>query len=324
MADVARWMQDRMTPAQAGSERWTDLAKTIEQFWSLYAEPSADAQERARSVFTSDDIDVDRKLSELGTKFEVALPITPSSKAMAYTMRAYEIHRKDHQDTLEIILQRDFAGAAVKWLPLYSPKDLPYGTVFFSSMELQWLDAAYPVGNLWQTSRGAVAVDSSTARYYGFTRRGIEDAIQRKLYELRPAHIVFDRLTFFSIHDIEVEPVEFEQACTVTKTEFISIDADPLLPFRFDDYRADDYVLDWFSPLSQGKAETVTSHSVIAGFRFQWRLDMGHEINGEWSGVPGTETDTVSAMSNLKTESVKTAKITVLPIGFSHQRVESP
>lgn len=313
-----------MTPAQEKSERWTDLAKAIESYWNLYAEPSADAEERARSVFTADDADVDLKLSELGTKFEVALPITPSSKAMAYTMRAYEIHRKDNQDTLEIILQRDFAGAAIKWLPLSAPKDLPYGYMFFSAMDFPWLDQNYPLENLWQTSRGAVAVDSSAALYYGFTRREIEDAIRRKLTELRPAHIVFDGIKFFSIHVIPVEPVEIDQGLNISVAHFPAIDADPFLPFRFDDNRLDDWKLDWFTPLSIGRREIVTRHAPVAmASRFHWRLDMGWEVGGKWVGVPGIEADTVGPSHFLLGSTVSGEKIAVLPTAFSREKVES-
>ena len=110
MADVQNWLTSRLTPANAQSERWTDLAKAVEAFWDHNFEPSMDAFERSRSVFTADDADITLKLAERGKKFEVALPITPSSMAMAYAMRSYEIHQKDHQDALEIVLQRDFGN----------------------------------------------------------------------------------------------------------------------------------------------------------------------------------------------------------------------
>lgn len=322
MADVQNWLTSRLTPANAQSERWTDLAKAVEAFWDQNFEPSMDAFERSRSVFTADDADITLKLAERGKKFEVALPITPSSMAMAYAMRSYEIHQKDHQDALEIVLQRDFGNVVIRWMPLKAPIALPYGELFITDVENQWI--GIPESELWQTSRAKVLVDTSAALAFGLDRPAVAAALQRKLDELRPAHIVYDGMLFISWFPIEVAPVVPGAGPRISRARFATVDADPLLAFRLDDFRLDDFQLDWFSPLSLGRSQTGT-HMAPARvpFRFPWRLDMGWEIGGHFRAIPGTEGDTVEPLYMLGAESETQDKIAVFPTDFSAGPVES-
>lgn len=322
MADVQNWLTSRLTPARAESERWVELAKAVETFWDTYFEPHADAYERSRSVFTADDADIDVKLAERGKKFEVALPITPSSKAMAYAMRSYEIHGKDQEDTLEVILQRDFGNVVIRWMPLKAPTDLPYSELFLTDVENQWI--GYPEDRLWQTSRAKVLIDTSTALAFGLDRPAVAAALQRKLDELRPAHIVYDGLLFIAWYPIEVAPVIPVAGPRRSVSRFPTIDADPLLPFRLDDFRLDDFRLDWFSPLTLGAARTAATLAPVAvPFRFPWRLDMGWEIGGQFRARPGIEGDTVEPLYSLGADSATQDKIAVFPTDFTSGPVES-
>ncbi|WP_292257020.1 hypothetical protein [Marinospirillum sp.] len=270
------------------------MAEAIQEFWDENFEPSVDQYERLRSIFTADEEGIDRRLAELGSKFEVALPILPTSKSVAYAMRGYEIHRKDRRSSIEQMLQRDFRGAVISWLPLYAVIGEPYGTRFLTEIEMGEL--GIDPSEAYMTSRGKTLVNSPVAKESGFSSDSIRAALDRKLLEIKPAHIVYDGIQFISIYIGEIEPVIITHPLNIAAGRHW-LDANPV-----------DSVVSIISSVS---VNTVDVGGEMLSL--QWRLDMGWDINGVFRPRPGLEGDVIGIISNLASDSASHQLVEVLP-----------
>ena len=304
------WLKKRLPPAKARSPMWVELTESVQEFWDDNYEPLIDSVERARSVFTADAEDVEIRLAERGIKFEVALPFTSGSKAVSYAMRSYELHRKDDEAILTGILGRDFGGVAIRWMPLQAPKAEPYGSRFLTDIDLPWFD--YNQSELWLTSRGKVLSDINTVLEMGFTRAEVKAAIERKISQLKPAHIVFDGVYFIAYFILVVEP------CTLSQCAFsYSTTTLPINPFPssfFDETRLDDYRLDIQPVHSSYKSASSATFSLDGLGGGLWHLDMGWIIDGVQRSVPGIEGDRVSLLSYLGADSKSVSTAIVPPV----------
>lgn len=307
---MTNWLKKRLPPAKSRAPMWVELTESVQEFWDDNYEPLIDSVERARSVFTADAEDVEIRLAERGIKFEVALPFTHGSKAVSYAMRSYELHRKDDEAILTGILGRDFPGIAVRWMPLQAPKAEPYGSRFLTELDLPWFD--YGQSELWLTSRGKVLSDINTVLAMGFTRAEVKAAIERKISQLKPAHIVFDGVYFIAYFTLVVEPCELSQCAFSYSTTTL-----PIIPFPssyFDETRLDDYRLDML-PFHSSYGGISTATIVLDGLAGGvWRLDLGWIINGVQRSVPGIEGDSISALSYLGADSSSFGTATIPPI----------
>ncbi|MCV6588688.1 MAG: hypothetical protein OIF57_06625 [Marinobacterium sp.] len=297
-----KWLQRRLTPVKQDTPLWRVLNEAIEELWDGGFAPLVQEREAARSIFTASPEEVDIRLSEMGTQFEAAFPLTAESKAMAYAQRGYEIHRKDRADTMNAILQRDFGGAVIRWLPLKAPLGEPYGSRFLNEFEIRF--GEIDPDTLWQTSRGKVVVDVAGARRHGYTKQSITEAVDRKMGVLRPAHIVFDGILFIAIYRFKVEPMRLYQGITSSTALSHYLTVNPFWSLRFDEQALDTHPLDSWSPLTlHTRSSTLYPLSAAALQQGPWTLDRGAEINGSYRPIVGTEGDTVHALNRLATDS---------------------
>ena len=288
-----KWLSNRLTPIKRDSDRWRELCEAVEEFWDEYFEPEITEIENARSIFTSSDAEIDIRLSEMGTQFEVGLPLTKADKAMAFAQRRNEIHRKGWQSTLDEVLSRDFKGAVVKWLPLYARKTDTYGSEFFTLHELAPL--GIDMSEVFLTSRGKTLVNSVQVGGIGMTRDEISEAIGRKLSELRPAHIVYDGEFFSSMFHVIVGKCTTYAADRITRT-YIRIepgDNDLLFYYYFDEVPADVMPLDHSSTGSYHASKTEYSTGNSFPLSRLWSLDLCGYINGEDVCIAGVEGDII-------------------------------
>lgn len=276
------WLVDRLTPYKQQQPRWHDLAVALETYWDTYQTPAVERIEHMRSVFTADNEDLEMLLKEAGVQFEVAIPIVRDNLAFAYSWRAYEIHRKDRQSTLEQILRRDYSGVFVRWLPLYAPKHLPYGSLFLSEQDLRF--SSYTRDDVYQTYRGAVQVNLSGLQLAGVSAGEFSTAVRRKLDALRPAHIVYEGEYYFQAFRAEIELLARNGQRTLSRRA-----ARLLFSLRtlFDDTPADESPCD-VVPLqsrfiSQGQGGITWAAMPL------WRLDAGSFIDEDYWPLPGIE-----------------------------------
>lgn len=209
---IIDWLRDRLTPYKQKEIRWHDLARALEEYWDAHSTPALERLENLKSVFTSTDTDIEKLLRELGIKFEVALPIFPDNLPFAYAWRLYEIHRKDRADTLAQILRRDFPDVEVLWQPLFARKGVPYGEEFLTEQEAAFL----PSDQIYRTYRGRVLVSQDDLRRTGVDLVEFEKTCKRKMEVLRPAHIVYDDVTFFRATAALFCPARIERGCRRT------------------------------------------------------------------------------------------------------------
>lgn len=286
------WLVKRLSPNRAKNERWVELTESIQQFWDEEFEPHIDSYERLRSIFTADEEGIDQRLAELGSKFEVALPILPSSKAIAYSLRAYEIHRKDRRVSIEEMLQRDFKGAVIKWLPLFAVVGEDYGTRFLTEIEVS--QSGLSADQVYRTNRGKTLVNAPAAHESGYSNLEIQLAVERKLKQVKPAHIVYDGVQFISIFVIPVKPVKIYKALSlIIKRHWIDAEAVEGLS-RFDLSRS-------ISTIDLAKDQEGNL----------WRLDMGWWINGKYRRRAGLEGDKIGLISNLAKDSFSSFSMTL-------------
>ena len=299
-----KWLSNRLTPIKRDSDRWRELCEAVEEFWDEYFEPEITEIENARSIFTSSDAEIDIRLSEMGTQFEVGLPLTKADKAMAFAQRRNEIHRKGWQSTLDEVLSRDFKGAVVKWLPLYAKKIDPYGTQFYAVHELAPL--GIDMSEVFLTSRGKTLVNTVQVGGIGMTRDEISEAIARKLNELRPAHIVYDGEFFSSMFHVIVGKCITTADKRIIRTSTAITPDQTDLVFRplFDVVPADIMPLDENGLRSYSSSSTTYQVDSRPLKERLWSLDLfGEAVDGYRSSIPGVEGDYVGASTNVASSS---------------------
>ena len=286
MDNPENWLIKRLSPKRSENPRWVQMAEAIQEFWDENFEPSIEQYENLRSIFTADEEGIDQRLSELGSKFEVALPILPTSKAVAYAMRGYEIHRKDRRISIEQILQRDFKGAVVRWLPLYAVIGESYGTRFLTDIEAS--EAGFTDSELYLTNRGKTLVNAPAAHDSGYSNSDIQDAVDRKLVEIKPLHIVYEGVQFISIFIGTVDPTNI-----INPYNFI-IQKHPI----------DANTIESIALKKSGeKLFTVNLDKELS--KNLWRMDMGWWINGDYRRREGVEGDEIGLISNLASDSFR-------------------
>jgi hypothetical protein len=270
------WLVDRLTPYKQEQPRWHDLAVALETYWDTYQTPAVERIEHMRSVFTADNEDLEMLLKEAGVQFEVAIPVVRDNLAFAYSWRAYEIHRKDRQETIEQILKRDYSGVFVRWEALFAPKSRPYGDVFFAESELAYYNLAPE--DVHRTYRGKVMANLTGLNAIGVRKEVFRENVRRKLEVLRPAHIVYSGEMFFQVFRAEVEPISVAIGGAQSQSHSHVLLA--LSPYRYDDVGADEQRLDH---QTLGFAHQG-GHAQRAEFwpAQPWQLDLG---------LPGVEGD---------------------------------
>jgi len=304
------WLLERLTPYKQSQPRWADLARALETYWDTYNAPALDRIEAMRSVFSADEEDIRALLDEAGIKFEVAVPLVRENRAFAYAWRAYEVHRKDRQATLEQILARDYSGTFVRWMPLYAPRNLPYGDMFLAEPEVTAMGMTR--ADVHDTYRGKVAANLTGLTASGIRKEAFRSAVRRKVETLRPAHIVYDGEMFFQVFRAEIDP--FQSGSTTRKSASHTHLMLALSPYRFDDLAADVAILD-HQPLGTLRHKDGRRHHVEAWPAGQpWSLDAGSTVDGDYLPLPGIEGDSRSRVGSLgkgASQSFLTGKITL-------------
>lgn len=252
-------MLNRLTPYKQNEQRWADLATAIEEFWDTYHQPHLQRVEGLRSIFQAAPDDIERMLDESGIQFEVAVPIVESNRAFAYAWRSYEIHRKDHSESLSSVLTRDFSGLEVRWEPLFAPRDMPYGEGLMltrSDIALRNLS----MDDYHRTYRGVVMADLSGIRAVGYETTEFSKVVGRKIDNLRPAHIVHEGEAFFQ--RFTIEPGPFPVLPSTVATDAYRISHVGVWNEVYDVISADARITD-FQPLSKQSERGSVSATIL-------------------------------------------------------------
>lgn len=202
---MKHWLWERLTPYKQEEQRWADLAVAIEEFWDTHHQPHLQRIADLRSVFDAHRDDVSRMMTEAGIQFEVGIPLVESNRAFAFAWRAYEIHHKDHAETLTQVLSRDFSGAEVRWEPLMAPRGQPYGEGYMMTeheIDLLGLDS----DDYHRTYRGVITANLTGVLAVLGNKAEFERVTNKKVQSLRPAHIVHDGNRFYQMTRSDLGP----------------------------------------------------------------------------------------------------------------------
>lgn len=202
---MADWLKKRLTPAKRADSRWADFASALEKIWELFFDPAYSRLERMRSSFRADYADLAKKMREKGDWFSLDLP--PSvARQVILPWRELELDYKDMEDVLTLAFKRYFGNIESGWLPLYAPKDKPYGMEFMPP-DLVYRKASeknIPPEGWFLTSRGVLGVNLNTIYPRGILKATYMEKAIPLIKRTKPLHIVYEGMCWYIFYYINV------------------------------------------------------------------------------------------------------------------------
>ncbi|WP_163836780.1 hypothetical protein [Spartinivicinus ruber] len=197
---MQHWLVNRLTASKQSSERWVQLAQALETFWDEQFTPAIERVENSRSIFTASPEDLEKALADMGSFFDVFMPIAETNKPLAIAWRRDELHYKDTSLPVQSILARNFSGLNTRWEPLYAKDAAAYQQrLFYSADEVH--DLGHELDDYFLTSRGRLWVDLRHLRLLQVSRTEFETIVRQEIEKIRPTHIVYEGELFqLSIH----------------------------------------------------------------------------------------------------------------------------
>jgi len=224
------WLKSRLSPVKSETDRWTELAGAIQQFWEENFDPDYARLAGLRSIFTAAAADQVRILEELGRYYDV--DIQTDNIPIAVIQRRLELFQKDTLVPLEASLRRACPGINVKWRPEYARRGDVYGRMFYTQESLaqigktNWLtsnvkrlDGSWGIKSVspeqltdavFLTSRGSLWVDELTVTNPAIT----EETIRSRMAIVKPLHIVLDEIIWECLVSVSAG-FEFEEISRV-------------------------------------------------------------------------------------------------------------
>lgn len=197
---MKHWLVNRLTPSKQSSEHWIQLATALESFWDQQYTPQIERVENNRSIFTASPEDLEKALVDMGSFFDVFMPIAETNKPLAIAWRRDELHYKNTSLPVQSILARNFSGLNTRWEPLYAKDAEQYQQkLFYSADEVH--DLGHNLNDYFLTSRGRLWVDLGHLRLLTISRAEFEAIVHQEIEKIRPTHIVYEGELFqLSIH----------------------------------------------------------------------------------------------------------------------------
>lgn len=224
------WLKRQLTKAKQGAPMWSELAEAIQQLVEVHAMPLIERLRNIKSSFTMTEIDLDKKIGELGRFFAIRA-VPADIKPIVYMQRLDEIHLKNTVFPLVNTLWREFNGLSVKWEALYAPANLekyPYGSLLLTKEDMERSNGRY--GDMFLTSRGVIRLpvnEVMEGHDFDDMDKVIEDLTREiRVYvePLLPLHIVFDGHQLELKYTIkEAEEYFYALSEAIGQSEFIRV-----------------------------------------------------------------------------------------------------
>lgn len=210
---ISEWLRDRLSPVKAVTQRWTELAEAIREFWDTENYPDIEFMQSLNSVFSAPPEGRELILQNLGDYFyEDNLPT--DNIPMSVMWRQHELFMKQTTVPLENSLRR--VGTEAMWEPLWILETDRYEDQYLftgaearrtSKLDGTWKVKAGTSVKIWprryMTSRGVLMAYLSTIQNYGDL-----DIARRRARMLRPAHIVIDGFRYSGVGSETVVTVD--------------------------------------------------------------------------------------------------------------------
>lgn len=196
------WLESRLTPAKKSEQRWSDFAIMLERFWKENFDTEYEKLENSKSIYTSSDDVLTRRLSELGDFYPVESIISSDDKILTLAWRNLALHYKDAKSFIELTILRKFGPQNIKWSELYHKKNDPYGTEFISKEKIT--SDSLDIEDYFLTSHGAIEADFSSIQATGIPLSEVVDQIGAEIEGVRPAHIVFEGIRIYDDETINI------------------------------------------------------------------------------------------------------------------------
>jgi len=204
---MINWLKGRLSPIKRTTDRWTQFAQAIEQYWEENFDPELKRVADLRSIYTADNDGQKRIVAELGEYYESDLP--DNNIPISIAQRKLEVLQKNTEVPLIATLRR--LGIAAEWKPLYASKGAAYGTEFYMDHDLDssWstdrdlisLDGSWSVSTyspqrlsigVYLTSRGKLKINLTDINNYSAL-----DVFRDRIGGIKPLHIVFDGFYYY-------------------------------------------------------------------------------------------------------------------------------
>ena len=189
---MLNWLKKRLSPVKKDTERWQQLAESIEQFWQENFDAEHDKLVAMRSIYTADDDSLLERIAEMGDYF-ADVP-EEENKAVAIAWRRYELEFKDTKFIVDSTFRRKFLDIHVDWLPLWALKAGVYGSEFFPEDNIE--SSGGDIDDYFLTSRGKVTVDIDQLVGKGITAEFFLSQVEPIFMAVKPLHIIYEGCIF--------------------------------------------------------------------------------------------------------------------------------
>lgn len=208
-----KWLQSRLTPAKQQNARWLGFAQVLEKIWESDYLPYLDRYQRMKSSFQADDQDLAKLIAQMGDYFSYDTP-QEESRAIALAWRRLELEYKDLELILSMALRRHFGSLEIEWIPLYAPKDKPYGTEYLEYDPILEADRnknAPPQG-YFLTSRGCVAVNRLTLFQNNYLKDSVREDAIAVIKRVKPIDRIFENLIWYITWPLIFDEVDWSDS----------------------------------------------------------------------------------------------------------------
>ena len=188
------WLVRRLSPVKDTDERWTDLATSLQTYWEGQFDPQGQRLIDIRSVYTSSDADLRRRIREYGDYFAYDMPRF-EDRPIAVAWRKRELQFKDTEEIVSSTFRRHYSDLPVSWIPLYAPRNKEYGTEFVDGETIEKF--FLPEESYFLTSRGILSTDLGHLHKMGVVKDDFIAQATAVMARTKPLHIVFGGFVFY-------------------------------------------------------------------------------------------------------------------------------
>lgn len=186
---MLNWLKKRLSPVKIITDRWTELAEAIEEYFAAYFDPDFNELSNSRSIYTASPADQQKKIQELGGYYEDDMPA--DNQPVLLAQRKFEMLQKESVVPLMSVLHRIKIDAS--WQPLYMLPNAIYGEHFYT--EDQLTSQGQEKNQCLLTSRGILKIDVSKEPVL----QEIADLAIRRCRGILPLHILYDGCRLFAV-----------------------------------------------------------------------------------------------------------------------------